>query len=180
MSGETDVPLLRLLTAIETGGMVFFFTTALAAGVMQVVMRYVFNTGFVWSDVVFVRATVFAALFGASRAVRDGLHVRVDLFVDWLAPGARRLVELVNIAINLAFLGLLLWAAYLYVEFMVMTGTRDLDTGVPEWLFFLIVPVFLSGMIIRYAALVPATLRSPSGDPWKPNGGPAPPTPSAH
>lgn len=160
--------------------MVFFFSVALAAGVMQVVMRYVFNTGFVWTEVVFVRATVIASLFGASRAVRDGLHVRVDLFLDWLAPGARRAAELLNIAINLVFLGVLLWAAYLYVDFLLMIGTRNIDTGVQEWVFFLIVPIFLAGMIIRYASLVPATLRAPSGDPWRPGGGPTPPTPSAH
>jgi len=160
--------------------MVFFFSVALVAGVMQVVMRYVFNMGFVWTEVAFVRATLFAAFFGASRAVRDGLHVRVDLFIDWLAPGARRAVELANIAINLAFLAVLLWAAYLYVDFLQMVGTRNIDTGLPEWIFLLIVPIFLAGMIIRYASLVPATLRSPSGDPWKPQGSATPPTPSAH
>jgi len=171
--------LLRLLTAIETAGMAFFFSAGLVAGVMQVTLRYVFNTGFVGTEAAFVKCTVFAALFGASRAVRDGLHVRVDLFLDWLPPGPRRVAELLNIAINLLFCGTLLYAAWLYVDFLLMVGTRNVDTELPEWLFFLIVPTFLAGMIIRYVSLVPKAMRSPSGDPWKADG-PKPPTPSAH
>ena len=44
---------------------------ALALGTAQVVMRYAFNTGFTWSEAIFVLMTIAAMLFGGSRAVRE-------------------------------------------------------------------------------------------------------------
>ena len=109
--------LLRLVDRLETFGMAFFFSAALVVGVGQVFARYVLNLGVVWSEEAFVKFTVWACLIGAARAVRDGLHVRVDLVLDRLAPPARRVAELLNIAINLVFCGVLLWAALGYLDF---------------------------------------------------------------
>lgn len=172
-------PLLRLVDRIETFAMAFFFSAALVVGCGQVVARYVFNTGAMWTDQAFVKFTIWAALFGASRAVRDGLHVRVDLILDQLSPAARRPMEVLGLLVNIAFCGAMLWAAVGYTDFLMMVGTRSIDTGLEEWIGFLVVPIFLGLMCLRYAVLLPAALRSASGDPWRPDG-PAPPRPSAH
>lgn len=172
--------LLGAITRIETFGMVLFFSAALLTGVGQVIARYVFNYGLLWADQAFVKFTIWAVLIGASRAVRDGLHVRVDLLLDRLSPGPRRLAELAVLAINVAFCGVMLWAALGYLEFLRMIGTTNVDTGVPEWVPFLVVPLFLALMCVRYLALVPVALASRTGDPWRPDPAPAPPRPSAH
>jgi C4-dicarboxylate transporter DctQ subunit len=171
--------LLRLIDRFETFGMAFFFSAALVVGVAQVVARYVFNEGVVWSEQAFVKFTVWACLIGAARAVRDGLHVRVDLVLDRLRPPARRAAELVNLAINLVFCGVMLWAALGYLDFLVTVGTTNVESGVKEWVAYLVTPIFLALMCLRYAALVPAALASPSDDPWRPHG-PRAPTPSVH
>ncbi len=171
--------LLRLVDRLETFGMAFFFSAALVVGVGQVFARYVLNLGVVWSEEAFVKFTVWACLIGAARAVRDGLHVRVDLVLDQLAPPVRRAAELLNIAINLVFCGVLLWAALGYLDFLLMVGTTNVESGAPEWVAYLVTPLFLALMCVRYVALVPAAIASPSGDPWRP-AGPGSPTPSAH
>lgn len=172
--------LLKIITLVESFGMIFFFTAALMVGVGTVFGRYVLNTGVMWADQAFVQFTLWAALFGASRAVRDGVHVRVDMLIDHLGPTLRRITELVVIVINIAFCAVLCWGAVGYLEFLRMIGTVSVDSGLPEWIPFLIVPLFLSMMCVRYLALVPTTLASRSGDPWKPDPGPAPPRPSVH
>lgn len=172
--------LLRLIDRIESFAMAFFMSAALIVGVSQVVGRYAFNVGFVWSEQAFVKLTIWATLIGASRAVRDGLHVRVDLVLDMLSPPARRATELLNIAINLAFCGVVLWAAVAYLDFLLLVGTVNVDSGVPEWVAFLVTPLFLALMIVRYVALVPMALRSPTGDPWKMDGAVSAPKPSVH
>lgn len=172
--------LLRLVDRTESFMMVFFMSSALVVGVAQVVGRYVFNVGVVWSEQAFVKFTIWAALIGAARAVRDGLHVRVDLVLDMLTPALRRPVELLNICINLAFCGVALWAAIGYFDFLMLVGTVNVESGVPEWVAYAVTPLFLSLMVVRYVALVPATLRSPTGDPWKQDGVARPPVPSAH
>lgn len=173
-------PVLRLIDRVETFAMAFFFSAALVVGTGQVVARYVFNTGVVWSEQAFVKFTIWAALIGASRAVRDGLHVRVDLLLDRLPPAARRPVELLGLLINIAFCGTMLYAAIGYTDFLLMVGTRNVDTGIPEWIAFLVTPLFLALMCIRYAALIPVAARSRTGDPWRPEGPAPPPAPSAH
>ncbi|MBW8268690.1 TRAP transporter small permease [Caldovatus aquaticus] len=175
---EPAAMLLRLIDRLETFGMAFFFSAALIAGVAQVVARYVFNAGVVWSEQAFVKFTVWACLIGAARAVRDGLHVRVDLFLDRLPPPARRAAELANLAINLAFCGTMLWAALGYLDFLIAVGTTNVESGVPEWVAYLVTPLFLALMCVRYAALLPATLAPPGGNPWQPDG-PPPPAPAA-
>ncbi|MGG5811128.1 TRAP transporter small permease [Falsiroseomonas sp. CW058] len=175
--------ILRLVDRIETFAMAFFFSAALLVGAGQVVARYVFNTGVMWSDQAFVKFTIWAALFGASRAVRDGLHVRVDVVLDQLPPAARRPVEMLGLLVNIAFCGAMLWAAIGYTDFLMMVGTTNIDSGLPEWIAFLITPTFLALMCLRYAALIPVSARSRSGDPWKPDVAPgerAPPAPSVH
>jgi C4-dicarboxylate transporter DctQ subunit len=164
--------MLRLVDRLETFGMAFFFSAALVVGVGQVVARYVFNLGVVWSEEAFVKFTVWACLIGAARAVRDGLHVRVDLFLDRLAPPLRSAAEMLNLAINLAFCAVMLWAALGYLEFLLTVGTTHVESGVPEWVAYLVTPVFLALMCVRYAALLPAAVASP--------GGGRAPTPSAH
>ncbi|GGG48403.1 hypothetical protein GCM10010964_39700 [Caldovatus sediminis] len=170
---------LRLIDRLETFGMAFFFSAALVVGVAQVFARYVLNVGVVWSEEAFVKFTVWACLIGAARAVRDGLHVRVDLVLQHLAPPMRRAAELLNIAINLAFCGVMLWAALGYLDFLFVVGTTNVETGMPEWVAYLVTPLFLALMCVRYAALVPAAVGSPSGDPWQPAGARAP-APSVH
>jgi C4-dicarboxylate transporter DctQ subunit len=176
-------PILRVIDRIETFAMAFFFSSALVVGVATVVARYVFNTGVTWSEQAFVKFTIWAALIGASRAVRDGLHVRVDLILDRLSPKARRPLEMLGLLINIGFCGTMLWAAIGYTDFLMMVGTRNVDTGLQEWIAFLVTPLFLALMCVRYAALLPVAARSRSGDPWRPDAEPgqaAPPMPSVH
>jgi C4-dicarboxylate transporter DctQ subunit len=152
-------------------------------GVGKVVARYVFNTGVVWTEQAFVKLTIWAALIGASRAVRDGLHVRVDLILEQLSPAARRPVEILGLLVNIAFCATMLYAAIGYTDFLMMIGTRNVDTGIEEWIAFLVTPLFLALMCVRYAALLLVAARSRSGDPWRPDaepGRPAPPVPSVH
>ena len=173
--------LLRLIDRIETFGMVFFFSTALVIGTATVVARYGFNTGVVWSEQAFVNCTIWAALIGASRAVRDGFHVRVDALLTSLGPRWRRPLELFGLLVNICFCGVLFYAAIGYTDFLMIIGTRNVDSGVPEWVTYLVTPLFLALMCVRYLALLPVTLRSPTGDPWHAAGAsPGKPQPSAH
>src|SRR5690606_41247197 len=86
-------PFFRFLTRIENVVMAAFLLAALAIGTAQIVLRYVFNTGFVWSEGAVVVLTIWGSLFGASQAITRGLHVRNELIADNLPePGLRAAV----------------------------------------------------------------------------------------
>ena len=80
----------------------------------NVVARYVFNDNILWA----LEATVFLfawlVLLGASYAVKRSLHLGIDLLINVLRPGTRRVLGLVSVAACLAFSILLLIGSWDY------------------------------------------------------------------
>ena len=66
-----------------------------------VVMRYVFDAGFIWlqESVVWMHAFVF--MMGASYTLQQEEHVRVDIFYREMSPARRAWVDLLGIVIFL-------------------------------------------------------------------------------
>ena len=72
--------------------LMLFGMTALSF--MQVVRRYVFNTGYSWNlelTTVFFGIMIFV---GISYGVRVGSHIGVDALVNLLSPSKRRVVSI--------------------------------------------------------------------------------------
>ena len=80
----------------------------------NVIARYVFNDNILWA----LEATVFLfawlVLLGASYAVKRSLHLGIDLLINALRPGTRRLLGLFSVAACLAFSILLLIGSWEY------------------------------------------------------------------
>lgn len=77
--------------------------------VVQVVLRYVFNSSLVWSDEIIRFGLVWNVMLGAALvSLREG-HIRVDIFENLLPSRARRVTQLLIHLVSLAFLLLLLF-----------------------------------------------------------------------
>jgi TRAP-type C4-dicarboxylate transport system permease small subunit len=77
--------------------------------VVQVVLRYVFNSSLVWSDEIIRFGLVWNVMLGAALvSLREG-HIRVDIFENLLPHRARRVTRLLIHLVSLAFLLLLLF-----------------------------------------------------------------------
>ena len=57
---------------------------------VQVVLRYGFGTGFVWSLEATTYAFAWLVLIGMSYGVRTGAHIAVDLVTSRLSPARSR------------------------------------------------------------------------------------------
>jgi len=78
-----------------------------------VVMRYVFDAGFIWlqESVVWMHAAVF--MVGAADTLLHGEHVRVDIFYRKMSPRGRAIVDLLGvICFLLPLCGFLAFKAY--------------------------------------------------------------------
>ena len=66
-----------------------------------VVMRYVFDAGFIWvqESVVWMHGVVF--MLGAAYTLRDEEHVRVDVFYRAMSPRRQAWVDLVGVILFL-------------------------------------------------------------------------------
>ena len=78
-----------------------------------VVLRYVFDTGFIWmqESVTWMHAAVF--MVGAAYTLLHEEHVRVDIFYRNMSPGRRALVDALGVVLFLLPLcGYLAWMAW--------------------------------------------------------------------
>lgn len=149
----------RVLTFVEATALLVLILSAFAVGTMQVVLRYVFNTGFPWSEGIFVMLTVWAMLIAGSRAVRDGLHVRVDIVLHYVPPRVRVAFDVVSLAASWALTGYFAYCGYLYMRFVRSIEAVSAEAYLPEWIIYLIVPIAMGAFFIRYLLKFIAWLR---------------------
>jgi len=127
-------PLLRLANVLDaisetTGRAVAWLTLGMVLITFSVVvLRYVFNVGWIamQESVTFLHATVF--LLGAAYTLKHEGHVRVDIFYREMSPRARATVNLLG---TLLFLipvcAFILWTSWDYVmdSWSLKEGSRE-------------------------------------------------------
>lgn len=115
----------------------------------QVVLRYGFNTGFIWA----LEATTYMfgwlILFGISYCVRVHAHIGIDILVKALPAAAQRLVGLIAIALCALYAGLMLYGAWFYIDRLMRLGITGEDILLPRWLLTIIMPIGFLLLLIR-------------------------------
>ena len=128
--------------------LMLFAMTALAF--IQVVRRYVFNTGFSWSlemTGVFFAVMIFV---GISYGVRVGSHIGVDALVNLLSAPNRRLVSMLAVALCLVYVGFVLYGSTIYVSKMREVRVELDDLPVERWKVLLIMPIGYALVGLRF------------------------------
>ena len=117
-----------------------------------VVMRYVFGVGSIWltETIIYGHAALF--MLAAAWTLRDGGHVRVDIFYAGAGPRRRALIDLCGaLLLLLPFMLALLWFALPYVSrsWAILEGSRE-TSGLP-WVYLLktLIPAFAVLMALQ-------------------------------
>lgn len=80
----------------------------------NVIARYGFNSNILWALEMTVFLFAWLVLLGAAYAVKKGSHLGVDLVVNMLDRGARRLMALVAVGVCVAFAFLMMKGSWDY------------------------------------------------------------------
>ena len=80
----------------------------------NVVARYAFNTNILWALETTVFLFAWLVLIGASYCVKTRAHLGVDVILNMVSPGVRRILALLSVAACLAFSVLLLIGSWNY------------------------------------------------------------------
>ena len=116
----------------------------------QVVLRYAFNSGLVWS----LEATtyLFAALvlFGMSYGVRTQTHIAVDLVTRRLPKRAEKIVNLLAITACLVYALLMLYGSAVFVDRLMILGNHARDIPLPKWLLTITMPLGFILLAFRF------------------------------
>ena len=125
---------------------------AMVVGLVQVLGRYLFPTHAISSaEEVIVYFVVWAVMIVSSQLVRTDGHVRPDLVLRLLPPGAQRWTEAFNCIVALIFCGGMIWYGWQIVDTSLMLEERS-STGLefPMWIYYASLPTGGVLMAIRY------------------------------
>jgi len=135
------------------GALILTGTTMTVLVIMNVILRYVFNSGLTWSEeasrFLFIWTTFLGALLANDYALH-GEHMRMDFVVDMIHGVPRKIIEVLALVIVLVLLGLLFIGSL-----HVVTSTWAFKTSalqVPKGAVYLCAPICFGYMALQTLA----------------------------
>ncbi|MCP4491690.1 MAG: TRAP transporter small permease [Gammaproteobacteria bacterium] len=105
----------------------------------NVIARYLFNSNILWALELTVFLFAWLVLMGSSYAVKKHIHIGVDVVVNMVSPGARKVMALISVSACLTFAALLLIGSwnYWYPFATEQAWLETEDIPMPEMFMFL-------------------------------------------
>jgi TRAP-type C4-dicarboxylate transport system permease small subunit len=116
---------------------------------VQIVMRYVFHSSLSWSEEIARYIFLWLSWIGASYAVKERAHFRVEMLANVLKGRARKIFELAVLFVWFLFSFFLTWYGTALVMFLMDTGQVSTAIQLPMSLTYASVPVGCGLMSIR-------------------------------
>ena len=140
----------KVVSFAEDWAMAALLAAASCLGIFQIILRYGFSAGFDWVEAFLIMFVVYAALIGASVAVRRNVHVKLDVLVQQAPQRVQWGIQLVTHLLCL-FYTCALWV--FGVQFVMQTirfDNMNILSDLPEWVHYMAGPIGLGLMSIRY------------------------------
>ncbi len=141
---------MKFLKRIDEYLIAFLLAAMTLLTFVQVVMRYVFNSGFTWA--VELTTILFAGMIfiGISYGVRVGAHIGVDAVVKLLPPKPRRYTSILAVLFCLIYAGMVIYGSMVYVLKMRSAGIELEDLPIQMWIVRAILPVGFFLLVLRF------------------------------
>jgi C4-dicarboxylate transporter DctQ subunit len=120
----------------------------------QVVLRYVFNSGYTWALELTMIVFAFMIFLGISYGVRTGAHIGVDALVKIMSPKVRRASSIIAVLLCMLYAGMVIWGSYEYVSKMYMVGIELEDLPIPIWSVRAILPIGYALLLLRFCQVL--------------------------
>ncbi|MBL8839045.1 MAG: TRAP transporter small permease [Alphaproteobacteria bacterium] len=130
----------------------------------NVVVRYLTDRSFAFTEEYSVVLMVVLALFGTASAFAGDRHIRLTFLIERLRKPVQRRIEYAVAALCLIMFGLLvvLGARLAWDEYRFEVTTSGL--GHPQWLFTLVLPVLSVVVVLRIAGRLVRVWRARAQD----------------
>ncbi|MGE4373758.1 MAG: TRAP transporter small permease subunit [Xanthobacter sp.] len=113
--------------------LIFIFTTAIA--VLEVIMRYVFDSPTIWVHETTTALTALCFAFGGAYCLAIDKHIRVVLIYDHVGPAAKRWMDVGISAVCTCVCALMSYASFgmVYKALFTPWGALRLETSGSAW-----------------------------------------------
>jgi C4-dicarboxylate transporter DctQ subunit len=116
---------------------------------VQVVLRYGFNSGFIWQLEANFYLFSWLVMLGISYCVRVRAHIGVDAAVRLLPRAQRRAVGILVLLLALLYTGLMLYGSFEYIQRMYIINVEAEDIPIATWKLSLCLPLGFVLLLIR-------------------------------
>uniref|UniRef100_E6VCW2 TRAP transporter small permease protein n=1 Tax=Rhodopseudomonas palustris (strain DX-1) TaxID=652103 RepID=E6VCW2_RHOPX len=139
----------KIFHRVEEGLIAFILGAMTLLTFVQVVLRYGFNSGFIWAMEASFYMFAWLVMIGIAYCVRVRAHIGVDALVNQLPPTPRRLVGLLVVALALLYAGLMIYGSYEYVYRLFIIDVEAEDIPVARWILSLCLPIGFILLAVR-------------------------------
>ncbi|MCC9625824.1 TRAP transporter small permease [Thalassospira sp. MA62] len=148
-----------VVTRLEEGFIALLLAAMTTLTFVNVIMRYVFNSGLTWAMETTEFLFAWLILFGMSYGVKVGSHIGVDALVRLFPRSAQRVIGLIVVAAGLLYCSFLIIGGWDLVAFNHMIEMEAEDSPVMLWFVYLIMPVGAALLAFRLAQVGWAIIR---------------------
>ena len=142
----------RLGQQLENIALVAMLGGMIVLGFGQIVLRELFETGFVWADELLKLMVLWLAMIGSVAASRDDRHIRIDVLSHLLSDGVIRATRVLVDLFAAAVCAVIAWHTWRYLQLEIEFQDQVLiDT--PAWMAHVIVPFAFALISYRFVCL---------------------------
>ena len=133
----------------EDGLLVLLLATMIVLAGTQILMRNLFDSGFVWIDPLLRVLVLWLALIGATVATRHNKHIRIDLLSRYFSRNTHRLIQVMVGQISAWTCLVIAWYGMDWIRLDYADSVTSF-AGIPAWSVEIIVPLAFALIGIRY------------------------------
>ena len=137
------------LSIIEDWALIILLFFLIFTAFMQVILRNVFFTGFMWADILMRNSVLWIALLGASTATKERKHIAIDVVSRFFSIRKKYIIEIILSAISMYVCHLLAAAALVFIRDERGAGSVVVF-DIPTWCFLLIIPFAFYSIAFRF------------------------------
>jgi C4-dicarboxylate transporter DctQ subunit len=136
----------------EDGLLALLLTTMIVLAGTQILMRNLFDSGFVWIDPLLRILVLWLGLIGATVAARHNKHIRIDLLSRYFSRNTHRLIQVMVRQVSAWTCLVIAWYGMDWIRLDYEYSVTSF-AGIPAWSVEIIVPLAFALIGIRYFLL---------------------------
>jgi C4-dicarboxylate transporter DctQ subunit len=119
------------------------FIAGVLVFLIAIASRYIMGHQPPWTNEYSMLFMTWAIFLGFGVALKENRHIQVDLLFDKLPPIGKRIMATIANIIGAGFSFLLVYYSILQIDKQLSRPIieRTLETGIPKWIIFLIIPI---------------------------------------
>jgi C4-dicarboxylate transporter DctQ subunit len=145
---------IRIINSIEETIIALLLASMTLLVFFEVLLRYGFGIGLMWSQELTLHLSAWLVLFGVSYGIKVGSHIGVDALVKTLPPLGRRIVGGVAIVACLFYCGLFMKGSWVYLALMYGIEIELNDMPIQKWVAHSILMISMVLIAIRLLILL--------------------------